>query len=324
MVRRLLPLLFTLACGDASAPTDASFDGAAVPTDAAPDADTPDAGQRDGGTDADAGEVLDARIEDAGVDAGGPLRGSEGCGAAAALEAGEHHFELEGRDRRFGVHLPSEYDPTRAYPLVLALHGNGGSLEYWNGTSGPRNLRGALADDAVLVLAEAIEGNWRDYGDQPGWGARIESELLYFDTVIERTESSLCIDRGAIFSIGFSGGGSFAGVLGCRRTDIRGIAAGGAVIYFDADECVGTPAAWVAFSEGDSNDGRQAFLGYWRALGGCGFETEASSPEGCVSSLGCAADHPVEFCSYPGGHVWPDFGVDAAWTFLSSLAPGAP
>jgi hypothetical protein len=69
--------------------------------------------------------------------------------------------------------------------------------------------------------------------------------------------------------MGFSGGGSFSGVLGRRRTDIRAFAAGGSVIYFDPADCIGNAAAWIALSEEDDTVDRRAYLDFFAERNGC-------------------------------------------------------
>lgn len=250
-----------------------------------------------------------------------PASWSQGCASGAGLAEGEHTFMLEARQRKFIVRLPRRYSADRAWPLVLALHGNGGDASYWDQTSGDRNIRGVLEDEAVLIIAEAIDGNWRDY-DQPSesWPARIESELLYFEEVISRANAQLCLDRDSLFVMGFSGGGSFAGVLGCRRDDVRAFAAGGAVTYFDANDCTNTPAAWITIGERELADARETYRDYWRDRARCQATSTATTPAPCVAYDHCANDTPVHYCQHPGGHIWPDFGSQAMWAFFSALA----
>lgn len=249
-----------------------------------------------------------------------PASWSQGCASGAGLTEGEHTFMLEDRERKFIVRLPQRYSTDRAWPLVLALHGNGGDAGYWDQTNGDRNIRGVLADDAVLIIAEAIDGKWRDY-DLPSetWPARIESELLYFEEVISRANAQLCLDTNALFAMGFSGGGSFAGVLGCRRDDIRAFAAGGAVTYFDPSECTNTPAAWITIGEQELADARETYRDYWRDRAQCQATSAATDPAPCVAYDGCADDTPVHYCQHPGGHIWPGFGSQAMWSFFSEL-----
>jgi polyhydroxybutyrate depolymerase len=283
------------------------------------------AGDTDGGIDPlrDLG-LVDASEEpedafvppaDFGLDAGSP--GSVGCVTGEGLEPGEHTFTLDGLERRYLLYLPTGYTGEEAWPLVVALHGNGGSVDYWNAESGDQNIRGEVEDGAILVIAEAIGNAWRDY-DMPSesWPARIEQELEYFDTLVDDLTAELCVDEDEIFSMGFSGGGSFSGVLGCRRAYVRAIAVGGSVIYFDPADCVATPAAWITIGTEELTGGREAYRDFFRDQAGCDESTMSTEPDPCVGYDGCDETTPVHYCQHPGGHTWPDFGTGAAWSFF--------
>jgi poly(3-hydroxybutyrate) depolymerase len=305
----LLLCLVTTACGD--------DDGVA----------TPDAGPirpMDGGTTRDAGSTPDDGGEehDAGMtmaDAG-PSIGSAGCMTGGGIEGVEQTFMLDGRERRYLLYLPSGYSQDRAWPLVFALHGNGGSTDYWNGTGGDRNIRGEVEDDAILVIAEAIDGQWRDYGmASDTWPARMELELAYFDAIVERATAELCVNEDAIFSMGFSGGGSFSGVLGCRREYIRAIASGGSVIYFDDADCVSAPAAWTTMGEEELSARGTSFRDYFRDAAGCDTTSEPTDPAPCIAYDGCDPAAPNHYCEHPANHIWPAFGTAAAWQFFGQF-----
>ncbi|MBV1862068.1 MAG: hypothetical protein KUG77_26845 [Nannocystaceae bacterium] len=243
--------------------------------------------------------------------------GSPGCGTAATLPDGEVLFSLDGYDRRYVLRLPENYDSERAYPLIFALHGNGGNPDYWDQVGGDLDIRTAFASEAILVIPEAINNAWRDYKAEPStWPALMDLELAAFDAMYESVSGDLCVDPDNVFSMGFSGGGSFSGVLGCRRDYIRGIAVGGSVIYFDEDDCVATPAAWVTIGDGELTDGREAYRDFFRDRAGCEPESAPIEPEGCVEYEGCGAESPVVFCGHPAGHIWPGIGTDAARAFF--------
>ena len=117
--------LSSIACGSDDAATDAGGDattdsstdtGTGMDTSTPTDTGTPDA------------PPTDAPTDTAVVDAGPP--GSAGCVDGAGLDEGEHTFMLEDRSRRYILRLPNGYTRDRAWPLVLALHGNGGSTSY--------------------------------------------------------------------------------------------------------------------------------------------------------------------------------------------------
>lgn len=231
---------------------------------------------------------------------------------------------LDDNDRRYILRLPENYSTDKAWPLIFALHGNGGNPDYWDTMGGDRDIRTAFASDAVLIIPEAINNAWRDY-DQPSesWPQGMELELNYFDTIFETAQNELCIDVDNVFSMGFSGGGSFSGVLGCRRDYVRAIAVGGSVIYFDESDCTETPAAWITIGEGEFNSGREDFRNFFRDHAGCQESSMAGEPAGCEDYDGCGGGTPVTYCSHPGRHVWPGMGVDATKAFFSSFY-GAP
>ncbi|HET6583909.1 MAG TPA: hypothetical protein VFG69_10680 [Nannocystaceae bacterium] len=252
-------------------------------------------------------------------ESGGPTV-SPGCDGGGGLAEGEHTFMLDGYDRRYILRLPQNYSNEQPWPLIFALHGNGGDTSYWDGQGGVRDIRAAFADEAILVIAEAIDHQWRDYNADPStWPERIELELTYFDTVLEEARNELCIDDADVFSMGFSGGGSFSGVLGCRREYIRAIAVGGSVIYFEPDQCTSTPAAWITIGEQETTADREAFRDFFRDLAGCDATSMPGAPDGCVDYDGCDAATPVTFCSHPAGHEWPSIGTDATKAFFEQF-----
>lgn len=247
---------------------------------------------------------------------------SEGCLGPERLADGEHTFELRGDIRRFVLRLPPEAKSSHPWPVVLALHANGGDASYWDGHELEyRNLRKLMGGQAILVMAEAIGGQWRDYQAPPEtWPARLETELMYADQVLQQVRRGLCIDNKAVFAMGFSGGGSFAGVLGCRRDDIRAIAAGGAVTYFEPSDCIGTPAAWLTLGELERTPARDDFVQYHRERASCTEVAHPVEPAPCVAYEGCDKETPVHYCEQPDwGHVWPLFGDDGMWTFFDSF-----
>ncbi len=311
--------------GGASATEDASTrldvapaeDASSGPRDAeaARDTGAPDA--REDAPDAPPGE--DAEL-DVAPDAPPPYAGSEGCRGGAGIPEGENTFTLDGMDRRYVMRLPSNYSPDRPWPLIFALHGNGGTTDYWDDTGGSRDIRSEVDEEAIVVVAAAIDRQWRDYDqDRALWPERIEQELRYFDHIIEESKSELCVDERAIFAMGFSGGGSFSGVLGCRRDDIRAIAVGGSVIYFEQDACVGTPAAWITIGTQELAQGRVDYREFFRARAGCEESSAAAAPSPCEAYEGCGEGTPVHYCQHPDGHIWPGFGTAAAWTFFAQF-----
>lgn len=301
MRRTLLPLIVALlaACGDDSGTSsDTGTTGAG-------------AAGGSGGTPAVTSGSTGGSTSATGGAGGGPdPSASPGCVDGEGIPEGESTFMLNAQSRRYIVHLPVGYTRDKKWPVVLALHPNGGDITYWDVTSGERNIRAQVENDAILIVAEDITNNWPD---------DLETELTYFDTILTRVKDELCVDTDEIFSMGFSGGGSFSGVLGCRRDDIRAIAIGGAVMYFDPADCVNTPAAWVTIGTLELIQGRADFRDFWRDKAGCEATTMPTEPSPCVAYDGCDATTPVQYCQHPGDHIWPSFGTEATWKFFQQF-----
>ena len=240
---------------------------------------------------------------------------SPGCGSPAALPDGEVEVQVGDATRGYTLRKPASYDASKPWPLVLALHPNETAPSYWDATSGERAFRTLLADKALLVLPHGRlnadgKNDWR--GDVP-------LDLEYFEALVTELESKLCVDLKRIFAAGFSGGGSFAGALGCYRPDIRAIAVGGAVIYFEEQDCTGTPAAWITIGDEELIQGRIDYRDFFRTDAGCSETTTTVDPEPCIAYACPDPARPVHFCSHPGGHVWPSFGTAAAWDFFAQF-----
>lgn len=246
----------------------------------------------------------------------GEPKPSAGCVGGAGLAEGKNTLRVQNADREYVLRKPQGNAATTPLPLVLALHPNDNTTTYWDATTGNRALRPLLADKAILVLPQARRTGQSGLGD---WRGDLPADLAYFDAVVSQLEANLCIDETRIFAVGFSGGGSFAGVLGCQRPDIRAFAAGGAVIYFEPSSCVGKPAAWITIGDDEDEPARLEYRDFFRSYAGCTAMSSSVSPAPCIAYACPDVQRPVQFCSHPGGHVWPSFGTQAAWDFFSKF-----
>ncbi|TNE91090.1 MAG: hypothetical protein EP330_06480 [Deltaproteobacteria bacterium] len=249
--------------------------------------------------------------------------GSPGCTATASLEEGEQTLLVDGLEREFIVRLPDGYSTERAWPLVFALHPNETGAWYWDMEDAPHSVRGPFEDDAILVLPNAIDGNWRDYNaDESTWPARMDQEFAFLDALHVTATEQLCVDETRTFAMGFSGGGSFAFALGCTRDWVRAIATGGAVLYIDPAECTHAPAGWVTIGQEEMGAGRLALRDEIAAQAGCepiAEEPVVDAEPVCVEATGCAQGTPMTYCSHPDGHLWPAFGSEAVRGFFAEL-----
>jgi polyhydroxybutyrate depolymerase len=199
-------------------------------------------------------------------------------------------------ERSLHVWGPSPYDPTKAYPLVLAFHGVA--------SDGPGFQRWFKMEDYVGGAAFTV------YPDAKGsWDLDGERDLLFLDAMLDALERAYCIDRDRVFAFGFSYGGRLVNHLGCKRPDkLKAIGIGGSgwrpekgcsnipvfVTHRTSDHVA--PLAW----------GKEA-AERWAVIDGCATSTTPSDARhGCVTWTGCRPAGAVTFCEDTDDNpAWP-------------------
>ena len=127
---------------------------------------------------------------------------ADDCKVGAALTdvpTGALHFGNETSERGgFSVYVPEDYDPARAYALVMALHGGAGHgrLFLW---SWLREVRGR---NVILVAPTATGDTWSLMEPQVDSG--------HLGVVLESVASRWSIDRSRLLLTGMSDGGTFS------------------------------------------------------------------------------------------------------------------
>lgn len=144
----------------------------------------------------------------------------------------------------FGSHLvylyvPTTYSPSRAVPLMLAMHGTAG-----NSASAPAAAR-QVRDDwssiaeqggfiVIAPVASGANGSWEPAIDVPAISAALEDTAARYD--IERTRIDMW---------GYSAGGHLAHALALENTDFfaaYGVSAGALTQYACTDNGVPPPS----------------------------------------------------------------------------------
>jgi predicted esterase len=221
---------------------------------------------------------------------------SIGCGKAAAPSsaAGDNKSVMVGSAKRtFVQYVPAGYDPNRAYPVVLVLHGIGAT-----GAQMAQfiQMQKFAAGKAIVAFPDGAGGQWDISGD---------SDLNFFDALTGSINSSLCVNQQKVFVVGFSYGAYMTNHLGCKRAAlIRAIvpADGG---FQDAAASCGKVAALVYHRREDNDEvvaNGIAARDKWLGINAC--NQAASTPVteyglqglGCVAYGGCPVNLPVLWC----------------------------
>lgn len=277
---------------------------------------------------------------------------SAGCGKASAITSGQYNngqpisITAGGKQRRYILNVPSGYDNSKPYRLVVVYHqldGNDKQMYNWQ-------YYGLLplSNNSTIFVAPNGQKNGSpcsgtgDGDSGCGWPNSGDSDLALADAVVAQIEENFCIDKTRIFATGWSYGGSMSYRTACSRPQggtaapwgVRGIA------VYSAAQLSGncTPSKPVAYFHAHGT--RDGVLNYdsmgmplaqnFAKANGCTWATPTKVTSGahvCTNLAGCTDGYPLEFCSFNGDHTpFPDngqaqgsWGPAEAWKFISQF-----
>jgi polyhydroxybutyrate depolymerase len=116
----------------------------------------------------------------------------------------------DGLTRPYLLHVPEGIAATRRVPLLIQLHGGGGT------TDGMERLTGfsaiAAREGFVVASPEGVGGYWND-GRNPD---SVADDVGFLDRLVEVLVTTLPIDPDRVHVVGISNGAMMAGRLACE------------------------------------------------------------------------------------------------------------
>jgi len=243
--------------------------------------------------------------------------------ASSVTRTSMRTIDVDGRQRRYLLVEPTALDPSKRYPVILVMHGDGGDAAGFHDGYPFERASGA---DAILAYPDGIGFGW----DLETLGDNRDVKLA--EAIFDELAARFPVDRSRLFATGYSSGGFLANVIACHRNGLlRAIAsnAGGAP-YKQAQtwpngypKCPGqAPIAMLAL-HGENDYGVTLSSGrfsaeYWAYVNGCKTdEMETTGYPECHVYRGCPSGKAVGFCPIKGlGHwVWDQAAV-ATWSFF--------
>ena len=276
---------------------------------------------------------------------------SAGCNKAPGIASsmynnGSHiSFTSGTQQRRYILNVPTNYDNTHPYKLIITYHelnGNDNEMynqKYYNLLPQSNNTAIFIAPNGSQMGGAPCKGTG---GNESGcgWPNSGNADLTFVDALVKSIEDNFCIDTNRIFADGWSSGGSMSYKTACERP-LGGVSNGyirGVAVYSGSQlsgNC--TPSKPVAYYA--SHGTHDSVLMYSNGVGlaqnfakanGCTWATPTAVMSGahvCTNEMQCMAGYPVEFCSFNGDHTpYPDNGQESSswnaanvWTFFSQF-----
>ena len=247
-----------------------------------------------------------------------------------------HEVQVDGRSRRFLLHLPPDA-ARRRVPLVLAFHGHGGNGATLRAVSRLDSAADALGFAVVYPDGTGTLG-WMGLSWNAGTCCgqaqeRGVDDLAFVDTVVATLARSAPVDTAGVFAVGFSAGGMLALRLACARASTFTAVADLAGAMPDVP-CMPTHPVSVLLVQGVDDDELRFDLRtlprphghsfahsleeaqrFWATVDGCAagvLAGDSTTSRISAHAVGCLAGVAVELISiarHP--HAWP--GGLATW-----------
>lgn len=252
--------------------------------------------------------------------------------ALAAIEAVSYYVQnrhngtlvSSGQTREYLLYVPTSYDPSKATPLVISLHG--GAM--WGAAQRETSQWNAVAEKHgfVVVYPSGVGGRGpRSWRASPEMG--FERDLRFISDLIDTLEGAYNIDPARIYANGLSNGGGMAFLLSCTLSDrIAAVGMVSAAYFMDWSECGdqqpvpmiafhGTADPVVPYTGGTTWVYPRPFpnipgwTARWAQRNQCGTEPARTVTAPNVTRLeyaNCAEDAAVVlYTIHGGGHDWP-------------------
>jgi len=237
------------------------------------------------------------------------------------------------RQRAFRLFVPPGYDGRVRLPLVLDLHGSGGTPEGQARNSGLETL--SANERFIVATLQAEDARW----NVPIQDGRPD-DVAYVGDVIDHVAARVCTDATRVYATGFSGGARMSSLLACRLGSRIAAIAPVSGLRFPGP-CTGRPVPVLTFhglaDPQNPYDGHAAGRGAewlesvpdalagWARHNSCQTDVILEDPPGPLSTMryqGCGEGAEVRLIRIDGlGHTWAKQEVDTTgvmWQFFKS------
>ena len=249
-----------------------------------------------------------------------------------------HTLISHGVERSYILYVPSSYTAGTPLPLLLVLHGKGGSAEGVAEMTGFSGL--AEEQNFIALYPNGLEQQWNFVKDPPGYTRMRQDDVGFLLELVDEITRQYAVDDRRIYVTGFSNGGFMTQRLACSAPErFAAFASVGGAGFGGLDALCQTPSAlslmlmhgtkdtvvpWSGHTRRRLESVTETFA-FWSIYTGCnGDLTETSLPQMTIITsvtlivAGCPDGNELLLYKIEGGgHNWP-----GAEGFLSSEVAG--
>lgn len=145
---------------------------------------------------------------------GGGAAAPSPTGSSSPAVARVEHIAFGGLDRTYRLYVPGSLPGSRPAPLVLVLHGRGGTGQGAEATTGFD--READARGLLVVYPFGSGRSWNAGGCCLPASDRGTDDVGFLNAVLDRVEANHRVDANRVYVTGLSNGGMMAYRLACQ------------------------------------------------------------------------------------------------------------
>lgn len=140
------------------------------------------------------------------------------CSSSFAQET--RYLNYDGFNRKYLIQIPSDIQ-NKQVPLLIALHGGGGTVEKWAEFTNNGFEKLSEQEKFILVYPQGLKKQWNDTRDFKSSYAHRNNidDVGFLSALIDHLENDYQIDKKRVYVVGVSNGAMMAQYLALKHAD---------------------------------------------------------------------------------------------------------
>jgi predicted peptidase len=129
---------------------------------------------------------------------------SSGCNKPAFLPGlTQYRFNLQssGKSRSYSYHLPSTYNSSTPYPIVVGFHGSSSIGAFFELDT--KLSEGRYSGDKIMVYPNGIDGSWAGPSYHKTSSSTIQEDIQFVADMLTDITSKFCVDEFRVYGVGY-------------------------------------------------------------------------------------------------------------------------